>query len=180
MDLFLHAKMRTEDDPLDQVLLGFSSADPFTIRDAFEGVQIFGGIGSGKTSGSGALFARSYLAAGFDGLVLTAKVDETDLWRRYAQETGREGTSLSSSDRMRRITPIAFSVKYAGVIASLRYYNQRLTACYASLSRRRVEVHWCFLMGRVSPRLNGAIRFPDGYGLCYLLVGLLTLRFLRR
>jgi hypothetical protein len=78
------------DDPLDQTLLGFSEDDPFSIRDAFEGVQIFGGIGSGKTSGSGALFARSFLAAGFGGLVLTAKVDETDLWRRYAQETGRE------------------------------------------------------------------------------------------
>jgi len=78
------------DDPLDQVILGFSEDDPFTIRDAFEGVQIFGGIGSGKTSGSGALFARSFLAAGFGGLVLTAKVDETDLWRRYARETGRE------------------------------------------------------------------------------------------
>ncbi len=77
------------DDPLDQVLLGFSEDDPFTIRDSFEGVQIFGGIGSGKTSGSGALFARSFLAAGFGGLVLTAKVDETDLWRRYAEETGR-------------------------------------------------------------------------------------------
>jgi hypothetical protein len=78
------------DDPLDQILLGFSDEDPFTIRDAFEGVQIFGSVGSGKTSGSGALFARAYLAAGFGGLVLTAKVDETDLWRRYARETGRE------------------------------------------------------------------------------------------
>jgi hypothetical protein len=77
-------------DPLDQVILGFSEDDPFTIRDSFEGVQILGGIGSGKTSGSGALFARSYLAAGYGGLVLTAKVDETDLWRRYARETGRE------------------------------------------------------------------------------------------
>jgi hypothetical protein len=46
-------------DLLDQTLLGFSEDDPFTIRDAFEGVQIFGGIGSGKTSGSGTLCARS-------------------------------------------------------------------------------------------------------------------------
>jgi len=82
--------MRTDDDPLDRILLGFSAEDPFSVRDAFEGVQIFGSIGSGKTSGSGALFARSYLASGFGGLVLTAKVDETDLWRRYARETGRE------------------------------------------------------------------------------------------
>ena len=81
--------MRPEEDPLDQPILGFSEDGPFTIRDSFEGVQIFGGIGSGKTSGSGALFARAYLVAGYGGLVLTAKVDETDLWRRYAEETGR-------------------------------------------------------------------------------------------
>jgi hypothetical protein len=67
-----------QDDPLDAVLLGFSEADAFTIRDSFEGVQIFGGIGSGKTSGSGALFARSFLSSGYGGLVLTAKVEETD------------------------------------------------------------------------------------------------------
>jgi hypothetical protein len=77
-------------DPLDQTILGFSDVDPFTIRDSFEGVQIFGSVGSGKTSGSGRLFARSYLGNGRGGLVLTAKVDETDLWRRYARETGRE------------------------------------------------------------------------------------------
>ncbi len=76
-------------NPLDQVILGFSPHDPFTIRDACEGVQIFGCSGSGKTSGSGRLLATSYLRQGFGGLVLTAKVDETDLWRQYAAETGR-------------------------------------------------------------------------------------------
>jgi hypothetical protein len=76
-------------DPLDDAILGLDENEPFTVRDSFEGVQIFGGIGSGKTSGSGALFARSFLGNGYGGLVLTAKVDETDLWRRYAEETGR-------------------------------------------------------------------------------------------
>jgi hypothetical protein len=76
-------------DPLDQVLLGFSESDAFTIRDACQGVQIFGETGSGKTSGSGRYLAHAYLTSGFGGLVLTAKVDELDLWRRYAQETGR-------------------------------------------------------------------------------------------
>jgi hypothetical protein len=51
--------------------------------------MIFGGTGSGKTSGSGRAFARSFLLAGFGGLVLCAKPDEPALWRDYAAETGR-------------------------------------------------------------------------------------------
>ena len=65
--------------------------DPFTLANAFEGVQIFGGIGSGKTSGSGAHLARAYLAAGMGGLVLCAKKDERATWERYADEVGRRG-----------------------------------------------------------------------------------------
>jgi len=74
---------------LDNVLYRFNGTEPFSIRQACEGVQIFGGIGSGKTSGSGAAIARSYLKAGFGGLVLCAKKDEVDTWKRYAAETGR-------------------------------------------------------------------------------------------
>ncbi len=59
------------------------------IRDAVEGVQIFGGIGSGKTSGSGRTLALKYLAAGFGGLVLTAKADEKDTWKEYCALAGR-------------------------------------------------------------------------------------------
>ena len=76
-------------DLLDLELCHFSDADPFTLRDACEGVQIFGATGSGKTSGSGAALARAYLAAGFGGLVLCCKADERALWERYAAETGR-------------------------------------------------------------------------------------------
>lgn len=74
---------------LDQPLLAFSAQDPFTIADACEGVHIFGGIGSGKTSGSGATLARAYLAAGFGGLVLCSKPEERRLWQDYAKQTGR-------------------------------------------------------------------------------------------
>ncbi len=79
---------------LDRVLCRFNGSDPFTIRQACEGVQIFGGIGSGKTSGSGATLAKSFLRAGFGGLVLCAKKDELDTWRQYAKETGREESLL--------------------------------------------------------------------------------------
>ena len=41
--------------------------DVWRIRDACEGTMIFGGTGSGKTSGSGRTLATSFLAAGFGG-----------------------------------------------------------------------------------------------------------------
>jgi hypothetical protein len=84
----------TQADPwnLDRPLLAFSDADPWTVRDACEGVQIFGGIGSGKTSGSGAALARAFLSAGFGGLVCCAKPEERRLWERYARETGRSNS----------------------------------------------------------------------------------------
>ncbi len=61
----------------------------WTLRNAVEGVQIFGGIGSGKTSGSGRKLAQNYLKAGYGGLVLSVKPDERKLWESYCQETGR-------------------------------------------------------------------------------------------
>lgn len=81
-------------DYLDTVLYYFNGNEPFTIREACEGVQIFGGIGSGKTSGSGAALARAYLRAGFGGLVLCAKKGELDDWVKYAEETGRRNQLL--------------------------------------------------------------------------------------
>jgi|GEM_PF-4259272 len=44
----------------------------WTLRNAVEGVQIFGGIGSGKTSGSGRMLGLKYLSAGLGGLVLSS------------------------------------------------------------------------------------------------------------
>jgi TraM recognition site of TraD and TraG len=76
-------------DPLDRAILNLSGGNVFTTRNACEGVHIFGGIGSGKTSGSGRALASAYLRAGFGGLVLCAKDEEIDLWLRYAQENGR-------------------------------------------------------------------------------------------
>lgn len=77
---------------LDKSLIDFSSSQgvsTWTLREAVEGVQIFGGIGSGKTSGSGRTLAIKYLANGFGGLVLTAKADEKGLWEDYCRKAGR-------------------------------------------------------------------------------------------
>lgn len=64
--------------------------DPWTLADAVRGVQIFGGIGSGKTSGSGKTLAKGFLANEFGGIVLCAKPDERENWEKLAIEAGRE------------------------------------------------------------------------------------------
>jgi hypothetical protein len=79
---------------MDAPLLQLDGKHAFTLRHAFEGVQIFGGTGSGKTSGSGRALAHAYLKAGFGGLILCAKIDEADNWTRYALECGREKSLL--------------------------------------------------------------------------------------
>lgn len=78
---------------LDNTILKFGDQS-WTTRQAVEGVQIFGGIGSGKTSGSGRTLALKLLSAGFGGLVLTAKPDEKELWDNYCKQTGRENDLL--------------------------------------------------------------------------------------
>lgn len=74
---------------LDTPLLRLSKGDRFTLRDACQGVHIFGGIGSGKTTGSGQALATAYLRAGMGGLVLCAKGDEKDRWLRYCYANRR-------------------------------------------------------------------------------------------
>lgn len=64
----------------------------WTVRDAFEGVQVFGGTGSGKTSGSGRALALGLLQADFGGLVLTAKPTDAEDWagpKGYMRLAGR-------------------------------------------------------------------------------------------
>lgn len=78
---------------LDTSLIEFthdSDTVTWTIRDAVEGVQIFGGIGSGKTSGSGRFIALKFLSNNFGGLILTAKPDEKKMWQQYCRECNRE------------------------------------------------------------------------------------------
>ncbi len=79
---------------LDTPLLQISPRDQFTLRDACQGVHVFGGIGSGKTSGSGKALASAYLRAGFGGLVMVAKPDEVERWRDYARANGRANSVI--------------------------------------------------------------------------------------
>ncbi|GAB3983422.1 hypothetical protein GCM10028806_56680 [Spirosoma terrae] len=77
---------------LNKTLFHFDQAgtESFKVVDAVRGVQIFGGIGSGKTSGSGKWIAKSFLMNGFGGIVLCGKPDEAETWIEYAKQSGRQ------------------------------------------------------------------------------------------
>lgn len=81
-----------EHDYLDTVLLPLSDFenDHLTIRNACEGIHIFGATGSGKTSGSGETIAKAFLDNDFGGLVLTAKPEDVQRWTDYCRDAGRE------------------------------------------------------------------------------------------
>lgn len=79
---------------LDAPLLKLNGKDNFTVRDSFNGIHVFGAIGSGKTSGAGRAIAGAYLRAGYGGLVLCAKPEEVELWKSYCREHGREASMM--------------------------------------------------------------------------------------
>lgn len=81
-------------DRLDEHLLRLAG-NPWRIRDAIEGTQVFGGNGSGKTSGSGRTIASSFVRHGFGGLVLTAKPDELEQWVGYMAAGGLDEAAIS-------------------------------------------------------------------------------------
>lgn len=86
-------------DILDTPLLRLTPWDNFYLRDAVQGVSVFGGIGSGKTSGSGQALAGAYLRAGMGGLVLCAKPEEVQTWRRYCAAHGRAASLIEVDPR---------------------------------------------------------------------------------
>src|ERR1700693_2445262 len=71
------------------VLRDWGGGQAFRLADATSGVCVFGATGSGKTSGPAKHLAYGYLAAGFGGLVLCAKVEERRQWQPWACETRR-------------------------------------------------------------------------------------------
>lgn len=87
-------------DPWDRnvPLIQFGKHDFITLGSAYENVAIFGGVGSGKSSGSGYILALAMLTAGFGGLVLTAKKGEAERWRRMAKLAGRSDDLIVVTD----------------------------------------------------------------------------------
>lgn len=79
---------------LDAPLLKLDRLSDFNLDSATKGVHVFGGIGSGKTSGSGKMLAGAYLRAGMGGLVTAVKPDEIALFKRYCAEHGRSDSLI--------------------------------------------------------------------------------------
>ncbi len=105
---------------LDTPLLNLSAEDPWRYRDACEGCHIFGGTGSGKTSGSGAAIASAFLRHGFGGLVLTAKPDDRQDWQQYAAATGRsEQLIVIGPDQPWRFNFLDYELRRPGAGAGL-------------------------------------------------------------
>src|SRR3954469_16477825 len=100
---------------LDSPLLRISPQDQFTLRDAMQGVLITGGIGSGKTSGSGQALAGAFLRAGMGGLIMCAKPEEADLWRNYCASNGRLSSLIELDGRVPILNFLAYELARQGV-----------------------------------------------------------------
>lgn len=100
---------------LDTRLLKLSPTDYFRLRDAFDGVHIFGGIGSGKTSGSGKALASALLRTNAGGLILCAKPDEVDQWVRYARANGRTNSLIRFGEHGQGFNFIAYELARHGM-----------------------------------------------------------------
>ncbi len=86
-DLLFGSRMGDWDERRRLIL--WNDSEPWTIGDSFEGVQVWGDTGSGKSSTSARLFAAAMLRAGYGGLVLTVKPEDTEQWQRNLEENGR-------------------------------------------------------------------------------------------
>lgn len=95
--------------------LSENPSDRWTIADAVRGTQIFGGIGSGKSSGSGKTLALRFLESGFGGLVLCGKPDEKDNWLEYARKVGRENDIIVfSKNSGHEFNPLQYEIEREG------------------------------------------------------------------
>lgn len=99
---------------LDTPLLRISPNDFFTLRDACGGVHIFGGIGSGKTSGSGAALAGALLRSGAGGIVCCAKAEEVALWQHYAAIHGRANSLVVFDGKTHAFNFLAYELARQG------------------------------------------------------------------
>lgn len=76
-------------DPLRRILYWFSPDDPITAETLAAGVLLTGSPGSGKTSAVLKHLVMAMLRAGYGGLFLTARPDDTANYVRYIEEAGR-------------------------------------------------------------------------------------------
>ena len=118
----MNGRYVTNPKDLDYPLIEFSDSqeDIWTLRKAVEGVQIFGGIGSGKSSGSGQTIALSLLKAKYGGVILTSKVDETLRWLKYADQMERLDEVIVFGERF---SLRKYQQKYPNLRTEPAYFN---------------------------------------------------------
>lgn len=116
---------RSLDAVLDSPLL-LLDGNPWTVRDAVEGTQVFGGNGSGKSSGSGRTIAEAFVRHGFGGLVLTAKPDDLQQWVRYLESAG-----LSPDQIVERLLVVAPPERPVPVVVDRDGHALALETCSA-------------------------------------------------
>jgi hypothetical protein len=132
---------------LNTPLLQLSHQDDFDLADACAGVHVFGGIGSGKTSGSGQMIAGAYLRAGMGGIVTAVKPEEVDLWKRYVRKHGRE-SSLILFDENEGFNFLAYELARQGmdgigtVTECLMRVLEAAKKASATANHRGGEVFW--------------------------------------
>jgi len=115
----LEADTEFNTDNLNYRLLSLSPSDHVDVRMAVEGTLILGAIGSGKSSGSAAAYARAFLSAGYGGLICCCRQDERRAWERYAAKTGRSDSLIIVSPQGRyRCNPVDYLLKRPGTTAS--------------------------------------------------------------
>lgn len=108
------------------------------LNDAFQGVQVLGGTGSGKSSGSGRALARAFLDANLGGLVLTAKTDEVHAWQNYARAAGRETDLLIVDETAKwRFNFLSYELKRPGAGAGQTENLVNLFASVLEASERK-------------------------------------------
>jgi uncharacterized membrane protein YgcG len=122
--------------------------DDFTLEDAVKGVHVFGGIGSGKSSGSGRMLAGAYLRAGMGGLVTCVKPDEVALWRGYAAAHGRD-FSVSEVGEGEGFNFLTYALAKQGgsegilsVVEALMHVLEAAKRASATASQRGEEPFW--------------------------------------
>lgn len=96
-------------------LLQWDNGAPWSVRESIEGLLCLGRSGGGKTSGPGEHVAISMLNAGYGGLVLCAKADEANLWRKYCSIANRlDDLVVISPDSPWRFNPFAHQLSSRG------------------------------------------------------------------
>jgi hypothetical protein len=74
---------------LDTALWHWSKNDPHTIRDSVSNWCVLGATGQGKSSGPGAFFGKSHLAAGFGGMFTSVKPTDLEEQLQWCRDTRR-------------------------------------------------------------------------------------------